>query len=107
MSRHTTIFLFCALGFVSCGPSPLVPTAEEKERAFMESIDLIELPDDVTNAITENAKYKHLVVSKKSERAENQLEVTTGGFHDGRGEIFRFRRDGEAWVLISQSIWVK
>ncbi len=107
MRLSTTILILWALGAVGCEKSPQAPTADEKERAFIESVDLIALPDEVINAITENAKDRHLVVSKKSERVENHLEVTTGDFYDGRGEVFRFRKEGDLWKLISQSVWVE
>ena len=106
MSRHTTILIFCALGAIGCEKSPPVPTVEEKERAFKESAALIELPDEVINAITKNAKNRDLVVSKKSERVKNELKVTTGDFYDGRGEVFTFHKDGDLWKLMSQSVWV-
>jgi len=73
----------------------------------MECAESVELPDEVITAISENAKNRDLVISKKSESDENQMKVMTGGFHDGRGEVFRFRKVGGSWNLISQSIWVE
>ena len=81
--------------------------AGNSDAVIMEVADGVELPKDVLIAISAKATVRNLIISRSTQQTADSLEVMTGTFADGRGEVFRFVRDGEHWAFDSQSVWVE
>jgi hypothetical protein len=74
---------------------------------MMKVADGIELPKDVLLTISAKATVRNLAISRSRKPTEDTLEVMTGTFADGRGEVFRFVWDGKRWAFDSQSVWLE
>lgn len=105
-----SLFYTIAIAAASVGCVESEKRSDEGERSVTELMDVadgVEIPEEVLVTISAKATRKNLAISRIAQPTENTLEVMTGTFADGSGEVFRFVRDGRLWALDSQTVWVE